>query len=475
MQPARHRRIQLFQFLLLAFIGLAVLAPEASAENLSPKELQQNLIKRRAVDAVIWGLPIVGQETVRQAYFRDGKAEYNDIVWWPKGGDWKNQSPTPNVTTRYIYFFINTEKDGPVVIDLPPAVPQSSFYGTIEDAWYVPLTDIGFEGKGGKYLVLPPGYKDDVPDGYIAVRPKTNNTMTLLRNILASTDDADVQAADALVKQIKIYPLSQADSPPQQRFLDMTDIVYNGLIDYDETFFTSLSNILNEETVDPANLQMMGMLLPLGIERGKDFKPSADTQAILKNAAAEAHAWLMDQAATNGTPWWDNSQWVFPSPPITIPSAFKWTAPDYFDVDSRAVALYQYFAPTQKIGSGSFYFGAFHDSDGSPLVGDSNYKLHVPAKVPVSQFWSVTVYSLETSSFFRNATRLTISSLDKDLKTNADGTVDVYFGEKAPEGEEANWLFTPAGEKWFTWFRVYGPEKAISDKSWKLPDIQKVN
>ena len=108
---------------------------------------------------------------MKQAAFRDGKANYNDIVWWPKGGGWKNQSPTPNVNTRYMYFFINTRQDGPVVVEMPPAVTGASFYGTIEDAWYVPLMDIGFEGKGGKYLVLPPDYKGDVPDGYIAVRP----------------------------------------------------------------------------------------------------------------------------------------------------------------------------------------------------------------------------------------------------------------------------------------------------------------
>jgi hypothetical protein len=108
-----------------------------------------------------------------------------------------------------MYFFINTQQDGPVVVELPPAVPQASFYGTIEDAWYVPLVDIGFEGKGGKYLVLPPDYKDAVLDGYIAVRPDTYNTMTLLRSILTSLSAVDVQAGDDLVKQIKICPLAQ--------------------------------------------------------------------------------------------------------------------------------------------------------------------------------------------------------------------------------------------------------------------------
>ena len=142
------------------------------ASRLTSKDLASRTVYRRAVDAVIWGLPLVGEDMVKQAAFRDGKANYNDIVWWPKGGGWKNQSPTPNVNTRYMYFFINTRQDGPVVVELPPAVPGASFYGTIEDAWYVPLVDIGFEGKGGKYLVLPPDYKDAVPDGYIPVRPR---------------------------------------------------------------------------------------------------------------------------------------------------------------------------------------------------------------------------------------------------------------------------------------------------------------
>ena len=436
-------------------------------------KLHKRTVERRAVDAVIWGLPLVGEDTCKQAAFRDGKATYNDIVWWPKGS-WKNQSPTPNVNTRYMYFFCNTRQDGPVVVELPPAVPGASFYGTIEDAWYVPLTDIGFEGKGGKYLVLPPDYTNDVPDGYIPVRPATYNTMTLLRSILDSGSAADLQAGNDLVQQVKVYPLSQAANPPAQRLLDMSDVMFNGLINYDASFFTNLARVLNEETVQPRDLEMMGMLLPLGIEKGKEFNPDSATVALLNSAAKEALAWLMDKAATDVTPWWPDSQWCIPSPPITMPTMFKWELPNYFGVDARGIALSQYFCPTAKLGTGSFYFASFHDHAGSPLEGGSTYKLHVPADVPVSQFWSVTVYSLKTSGFFLNAPNLTLGSLDKDLKKNADGTVDVYFGPKAPAGWESNWLYTQPGQKWFPWFRLYGPEKAVFDKSFKLPDIEAV-
>src|SRR5260221_8919499 len=161
-------------FVLSALALAHVNSPQA--QTFASGELHRRTVKRRAGDAVIWGLPLVGEDAVKQAAFRDGKATYNDIVWWPKGGGGKNQSPTPNVNTRYMYFFINTRQDGRVVVELPPAVPGASFYGTIEDAWYVPLLDIGFEGKGGKYLVLPPDYKADVPGGYTPVRPATYNT-----------------------------------------------------------------------------------------------------------------------------------------------------------------------------------------------------------------------------------------------------------------------------------------------------------
>jgi hypothetical protein len=469
----KHCALRAMLALLLLPVGLGV-SQSATAAGATSNEIDRQTIERRAVDAFIWGLPLVSEDTVKQAAFRDGKAKYNDIVWWPKGGGWKNQSPTPNVNTRYMYFFINTKQDGPVVVELPPAVTGASFYGTIEDAWYVPLVDIGFEGKGGKYLVLPPDYTGVVPAGYIEVRPKTHNTMTLLRSILSSMSETDVRAGNELVKQVRVYPLSKAGNPPPQRLLDMTEVRYNGLLKYDESFYTSLSRVLNEETVQPSDLQMMGMLLPLGIEKGKDFKPDASTVALLKKAATETHAWLMDKAAKDTTPWWPGSQWVVPSPPITIPSGFKWATPNYFDVDSRAIALSQYFCPTAKLGTGSFYFASFHDNHGSPLLGEDNYRLHVAAGVPVRQFWSITVYSLATSSFFLDSTHLTLGSLDKDLQKNADGSVDIYIGPKAPAGKESNWLYTQPGQKWFPWFRVYGPEKPILDKVWKLPDIEKV-
>ena len=137
----------------------------------------------------------------------------------------------------------------------------------------MPLTDVGFEGSGGKYLVLPPDYTAEVPGGYIPVRSKTYNTFTTIRSILASNSEEDERNGDALVKQIKIYPLAKAGNPPAQRFVDMTDIMYDGLVHYDESIYTSLARMLNEEPVQPQDLQMMGMLLPLDVSSSVPKNP----------------------------------------------------------------------------------------------------------------------------------------------------------------------------------------------------------
>jgi hypothetical protein len=433
------------------------------------------MIERRAVDAAIWGMPIVSLDAMRQAYFRDGKAKYGDVIWWPKGNAWKNQSLTPNTSVRYLYVFANTKDDGPVVLELPAASKGSTLLGTIADAWQVPLTDVGNEGAGGKYLILPPDYESELPPGYIPLRPKTYNTFTTIRSILAGSSAADEQNGDALVKLIKTYPLAKADNPPAERFVDMTETFYDGLVHYDESIYASLARMLNEEPAQPEDLQMMGMLRPLGIEKGAEFNPDIATVAQLKSAAAEAHAWLLSQMPTFTTDWWPSSQWKVPVTKIAVGTGFKWAVPAYFDVDSRGIGFSSFFLPPAHLGGGSFYLGANFDARGQPLRGENAYRLHVPAHVPVSQFWALTIYDPETSALFLNQDRPTLDSLDKALRKNADGSVDIYLGPKAPAGEESNWIPTRANKAWTPWFRFYGPEKALFDKEWKMPDIEKIN
>jgi hypothetical protein len=121
-------------FLLAASVTLSPALAQAPAQKpLTPEDLASRTVYRRAVDAVIWGAPAVTLDMMRQAYFRDAKASYNDIVWWPEGSGWQNQSLDVDTSVCYLYVFSNTKNDGPVVLEVPPAVPGAQFYGTILD------------------------------------------------------------------------------------------------------------------------------------------------------------------------------------------------------------------------------------------------------------------------------------------------------------------------------------------------------
>src|SRR5262249_39673678 len=158
-----------------------------------------------------------------QAMVRDTKGGPNQIVYWSRLIDWKNQTLTPNPDTIYLMPFINTKDAGPMVLEIPPA-DEGSITGIIMDAWQCALDDVGpagvDKGKGGKYLILPPGYKDKPPDGYIALPSDTHQGYALLRSNLKSGSDADVAKAVAYGKRVKLYPLSKAADPPATKFLD---------------------------------------------------------------------------------------------------------------------------------------------------------------------------------------------------------------------------------------------------------------
>jgi hypothetical protein len=447
-------------------------------------------IQRRAVEAAIWGQPIVMFDAMRQAYFRDAKAKYNDIIWWSRGADWRSQNLTPNTVARYIFFHGNTAVDGPVVFELPGEDPDSGAYfiGTISDAWWEPLVDLGNftgadQGKGGKFLILPADYKEPVPPGYIPVRSSTTNYFMGVRSILGSPSEENVRIGDGLVSQIKVYPLSRAADPAPTRFIDMTGVMFESLPSYDETFYTSLARILDEEPVQERDKLMMGMLLSLGIEKGKAFKPDDSMNAQLKAGVEEAHAYLIEGLVRTSHKYWPDRKWVVPMPAIAAPvpptaphwaPQFKWQTASYFDMDSRAIALASFFCPPVKLSTPLYYLAAFEDAGGELLNGSNTYRLRVPPDVPARPQWSVTVYSNETAALFRESTRVALGSKDPSLKKNADGSVDIYFGPKAPAGQESNWLYTPTGKGWWPWFRFFGPEQALWDKVWKLPDIEAV-
>ena len=86
----------------------------------SPQALADRTLRARAVEAVIWGMPAVNFDLMRQAMIRAGGAD-NQIVYWSRPLNWKNQTLTPNPDTIYFMPFYNTAAAGPMVLEIPPA------------------------------------------------------------------------------------------------------------------------------------------------------------------------------------------------------------------------------------------------------------------------------------------------------------------------------------------------------------------
>jgi hypothetical protein len=471
---------------LLGWLAIPAVAQEKRSEpgaktgsTFTPAELAQRTLHRRAVEAVIWGMPAVNFDLLYQAMVRETKGASNQIVYWSRLPDWKNQTLTPNPDTIYVFPFIDTKDVGPVVLEIPPA-DEGSITGSVMDAWQAALEDVGpagvDKGKGGKYLILPPGYKDKVPDGFIAMPSDTYQGYAVLRSNLRSGSEADVAKAVAYGKRVKLYPLSRAANPPPTKFLDAIDVVYDNTIPYDLRFFESLNRFVQAEPWLERDKAMIDMLKSIGIEKGKPFNPDPKTREILKEAAREAHAWLDAQyEAAFSPPYYEGSQWALPASPEVIEGQATFFAkPDVYPVDGRGVTFSFVYFSAKHLGAGQFYLMTIKDKEGRSFEGSSNYRLTVPANAPVRLYWSATVYDRATHALIRNLPRPSRSSQAPGLQKNADGSVDIYFGPKAPAGKESNWVPTSAGGDFEVLFRFYGPEKPLFDKTWKLPDVEKV-
>jgi hypothetical protein len=460
----------------LALIGAGV---SADAQTFSSDDLARRTIERRAVEAVIWGMPAVNYDLMLQEMINKAKGKPNQIVFWSRLPDWKNQTLTPNPDSIYLMPFFDTKEVGPVVIEIPTA-DEGSINGTIMDLWQVPLEDVGpagvDKGKGGKYLVLSPDYNGKAPDGYIVLPSETYQGYALLRSILASGSDADVAKATAYGRRIKVYPLSQAASPPTTVFVDAIDIVYDATIPYDLRFFQSLDRVVQQNPWLARDRAMIDMLKSIGIERGKPFDPDQKTQAILNAAVREAKALLesrYEDVFATAPPYFDTSRWLLPALPGYIKQVQEgFSDPQAYAVNDRGLVFtFAFFSP-KHLGEGQFYLMTIKDKNGRHLNGASTYRLTVPANAPVKLYWSATVYDRATHALIRDQKWASRSSQSPGLQKNADGSVDVYFGPKAPAGKESNWVPTnPTGE-FEVLFRFYGPQKPLFDKTWKLPDIE---
>jgi hypothetical protein len=465
--------------LALGLVGLSGAAIPAAAQGSALDDLARRTIDRRATEAVIWGMPAVNYDLMLQEMLGKTSGKVNQVIYWSRPLDWHNQTLTPNPDAIYFMAFYNTQDVGPVVIEVPPAGSDGSLNANIVDIWQMPLEDAGLtgadKGAGGKYLLLPPGYGDPVPAGYISLRPAAHGGYALLRSNLKSHGQGDVAASVAYGKRIKVYPLSQASNPPATAFTDAADVVFDSTIRYDIRFFEGLDRIIQTEPWLDRDRVMIDQLKSLGIEKSRPFKPDAETKALLENGVHEAQAWLEARYDAGLPPYWEGGHWTFPAPADLIKEAQAgFTDPNAYPVDNRGMAYSYAYVGLKRLGSGQFYLISIRDKGGNAFDGAKTYRLTVPANPPVEQYWSVTAYDRETHALIRNMPRASRSSQIPDMRKNPDGSVDIYFGPEAPSGQEANWVPTDPNRRFELMFRLYGPTKALFDKTWKLPDAETV-
>lgn len=441
------------------------------------KKVFDELDYQRAVQAYLWAYPVVSFESIRLGVKRDVGVDLNDFIIADKLADARGVWLTANDSTVYALANVDLGKSGPIVIDVPPG----AIVGLIDDFWQRSVTDVGLPGpdgdKGGKFVLLPPGYTGEVPAaGYHVLRATMNNYTVMVRGIAVNGDFA---GAVHVVDKMKIYPWSERSAPKPNRFVSFSGKAMDTLPPSGLEYWKRLSDFINNNPVQERDRFFMAMLKPLGIEKGKPFAPDARQKAILEEAAVTGDAMgrtmlfegeqrIANANAFKATQW----NWV-------VLNSATGESETYSQLDERLHYTYgaiftSPFIGAKKAGPGSEYVQAFKDKDGNRFDGGKSYRLHVPADVPAVAFWSLTLYDTVSRSMIQNLSGDSAHSSYDKLKKNADGSIDLYFGPKAPAGLESNWTETVPGKGFYPMFRFYTPKAGLFDGSWKLPDVELV-
>ncbi len=457
--------------MLIAVLVAACTAPANSQEQ----DIRDRMLHSRSVDAVVWAMPIMNFKFYRDALIEAGVGP-NDVGYFSKIQDWRFQTATPNNTTPYIVAHW-TVKDGPIVVEIPAATADVGIFGTIMDAWQRPLDDVGAagrdKGRGAKYLLLPPGYNGPLLRGAYVYQQRTHNGFAVLRPIIADASPENLAKAAEYVTQMKIYPLGDE---PNTKYVDLYGKLLEMTPVLDESIYEEIHEFINEEPVEEMNLTMMGLLARIGIRKDEPFEPNADLQAIYAEAAPDALEYMIDQYHRRLTPFfYEGKKWSGLVPPGSAETEWSYEFPTYFDYTAKGALYYAIITSVKNYGSASFYLDLAETPEGEWLYGGKNYKLVMPPNVPVRDFWAITTYDLETASYLRDIEPSSIDSNMTDVKKNSDGSMDIYFGPKAPAGMESNWLPTDPDRRFFLLARFYGPEIEIVNGSFELNDIELID
>ena len=441
----------------------------------------ENLDFMRGVDVFLNFIPATSVEGIRLGMVEMGATQSNHVLLFDTLMHSDPLFLTGNTDTVYASVMLNLDKDGPTVVE----VPAGAGPGTVNDAFFRFVIDMGApgpdRGKGGKYLILPPGFEGETPEGYFVAQSRTYSNWLILRGFLV---DGKPDAASTMWRTgLKVYPLAQADNPPAMNYIDGSTVPFNTIHANTYEFYEELHTVIDREPVDFVEPQLLGIAASIGIKKGKPFEPDARMEAILREAVTVGNAtaraiWLKprDERAY----FYENSCWYTGF----VGGDYKWFVENgngARNIDARTLFFYSATVNTpamamKMVGVGSQYGFCAVDNGGQYLDGAKNYKLRIPADAPAKDFWSIVVYDPQTRSELQTDQPFPSKNSKKSpLVYNDDGSVDLYYGPEAPAGMEKNWTQTVPGKGWFVLIRLYGPLEPWFDRTWQPGEFELIN
>jgi hypothetical protein len=442
--------------------------------------LYDNLDFLRGVETFLNGMPATSLEALRLGMESLGARNSNQVVIFDQLMDSNPLFLTGNTSTVYCVPFLDLKKDGPTVVEIPAGAGP----GTVNDAFFRFVIDMGppgpDKGKGGKYLILPPDYEGDVPDGYFTAKSTSWVNWVALRGFLV---DGKPDAATKMWKEgLKIYPLAKAGNPPAMEFISGSKKKFNSIHANDYDFYEELHTVIDREPIEMLDPELRGLFSSIGIQKGKPFAPDARMKKLLTEAAEVANA------TSRTIFWYEREESAFLYEDSYWKRGFVAGNYEYLvdegmggrNLDARTQFYYMATVNTpamtwKLIGKGSQYAWGYLDSKGNYLDGSKTYMMNIPKNPPAEKFWSVVAYDPQTRSELQTSQPFPSKQSQRDkMIANDDGSIDLYFGPESSAGKEANWIQTVPGKGWFSVLRLYSPTEAWYEKSWRPGEIELV-
>ncbi|MBN9287305.1 MAG: hypothetical protein BGO43_15550 [Gammaproteobacteria bacterium 39-13] len=447
----------------------------SSGVSLAKSQLSEKQAQALAIDAYIYGYPLVTMDMTRKVMTNVATVEgahgpMGQFVNMQKYPDASFKDVTaPNADTLYSTAWLDLSKE-PYILQVPNE-DHRYYLMPLLSGWTDVFAAPGKRTTGTQahnYAIIGPNWKGKIPQGITQLKSPTNMVWVLGRTYCTGTPE-DYKAVHALQAEYKLVPLSaygKPYTPPEGKVdpdVDMKTPVRDQVNALSaNAYFNKLAELMKDNPPAKEDAPMIEKLAMLGIKPGEAFDANQDPviAKAIEQAVRKAQTKIMMHEKQSSMV---RNGWLY----------FLKTG--WYGTDYLQRAFVTAIGLGANLPQDAIYPAATTDSKGKRLNGKNRYVIHFEKNKlpPVKGFWSLTMYN-DQYFFVENAlNRYTLSGRDK-LKTNKDGSIDLYIQHDAPSKEkESNWL--PAPEDDFNlMFRFYWPRESIVNGKWLPPAVERV-